>query len=107
MRSEHRKPYEFDRKTKLEALERSGNVCEGCGKPGSKTRLEADHLVPVYFAIKYPIFAIEVIRSLANLRILCPDCHKKRMHYEESEIMLLAWGVMQRYLEQIKTTKQQ
>lgn len=100
--SERRRPFEFSHNTKKEALERAHNVCEGCGKPGTKAKLEVDHLIPVFFALKYPLFAQEVIKSLANARVLCQECHSKRMHYEESEIMLLAYGVMNRFIEQEK-----
>jgi 5-methylcytosine-specific restriction endonuclease McrA len=95
----------FSEETKRLAKERAGNVCEGCGKPGSKTRLEVDHLIPIWFAQHYPMFAPAVINSLANSRILCPDCHSKRMHYEVDEILMLAHGVMARYVEEIKGNK--
>lgn len=93
-----RKPYEFSPQTKQEALLRSP-VCEACGCPDN---LHADHILPVFFACKYPVFALEIIRSLANCRILCANCHKKRNHYDTTEILSLVPVVVTRYVESIR-----
>jgi 5-methylcytosine-specific restriction endonuclease McrA len=97
--ADRRRPFEFSYETKKEALLRSP-VCEGCGKPESKDEpLHADHVIPIWFAIKYPVFALEVINSLANCRILCKKCHEKRNHYDTTEILSLAHIVVIRFVE--------
>jgi 5-methylcytosine-specific restriction endonuclease McrA len=98
--NEHRDPYKFEYETKQKAKERCKNLCEGCGK--NNASLEADHIIPIYFAIEYPVFAQAVIKSLANIRMLCHECHTKRMHYNEDEILLLAYAVLARFIEQEK-----
>lgn len=90
--------YEFSAQTKQEALNRSP-VCEACGNP---TNLCYDHILPIWFTINYPVFATEIIRSLANCRILCRDCHKKRSHYDTTEILSLVPVVVTRYVEGIR-----
>ncbi len=99
---ERRQPYEFSYEVKKEAYEKQP-VCEACGRPQSKdVRLQADHIIPVWFSLKYPVFAIPIINSLANLRILCPDCHSKRNHYDTTEILSLVPVVVTRFVEQEK-----
>lgn len=93
-----RKPYEFSPQTKQEALLRSP-VCEACGNPHN---LHFDHILPCWFAINFPVFAQEIIRSLANCRILCLDCHKKRNHYDTTEILSLVPVVVTRYVESLR-----
>ena len=93
-----RKPYEFSPQTKQEALLRSP-VCERCGNPHN---LNFDHIIPCWFAINFPVFATEIIKSLANCRILCTECHKKRGHYDSTEILSLAPVVITRFVESIR-----
>lgn len=101
--AESRIPYEFSADTKKEAWSRQ-KVCEGCGAPHTKDNpLQADHIIPIWWGLKYNVFALEVIRSLSNLRILCRDCHSKRSHYDETEIMALANVVMIRFVEEERT----
>lgn len=97
--NEVRRPYEFSYEVKKQAYEKQP-VCEGCGHPQTESvRLHADHIIPVWFAIKYPVFATACINSIANLRILCPECHSRRNHYDTTEILALAQVVMIRFVE--------
>lgn len=93
--AEKRQPYEFSAQTKQEALNRSP-VCEACGNPHN---LNYDHILPIWFSLNFPIFTHELIRSLANCRILCRDCHSKRSHYDTTEILSLAPVVITRFVE--------
>lgn len=99
---EKRLPYEFDYETKCEALRRCP-VCEGCGCPGTKDNpLQIDHIIPIFFALKYPVFALEAIKSTANARVLCKRCHEKRNHYDTTEILALAPVVITRFVEELR-----
>lgn len=71
----NRTPYKFEDSTKHEARERAGGRCEWCGKEVPK--LEAHHLIAIHIAREVPCLATEVIKSLANLVLLCSDCHSK------------------------------
>lgn len=104
--AESRAPYEFSTETKREAWQRQ-KVCESCGRPHTKENpLHADHIIPVWFGLKYNVFSLEVLKSLSNLRILCRECHSRRAHYDETEIMALASIVMIRFIEQERNNAQ-
>lgn len=101
--SSSRAEFEFDRETKLAAFERSEYRCEQCGKEDDRTdRLQAHHLIAIWFVRETGCLGLEVIKSLCNAEILCHDCHSKR-HKEESRRYYaeLAPIVLQRYLESI------
>lgn len=100
--AEKRQPFEFTAQTKQEALQRSP-VCEACGNPKN---LHIDHILPVFFALKYPVFAIELIKSLANARVLCKSCHSKRNHYDTTEILSYVPVVVTRYVEGIRSSRE-
>lgn len=82
-----RKAYEFTKKTKLEAINRSQCRCERCDKSIHKDsiRLEVHHRVPVFVAKMYPQFSLSVIKSLANAEVLCSSCHQAE-HREKTDI---------------------
>jgi 5-methylcytosine-specific restriction endonuclease McrA len=99
--AEVRRPFEFDASTLTEAYRLAGGVCEACGKPDSKENpLNYDHILPISFCIKYQVFALPLVKSLANCRLLCHDCHRKRNHYDSTEILSLVPVVVTRFVEQ-------
>lgn len=82
-----REPYEFSGSVKKYALERAGWKCEECGKSKKDAQyLEIHHIVPIWWAIKYPVLAQIVIKSTANARALCQKCHKAR-HEQRTEYL--------------------
>ncbi len=93
-RNPDRNPYEFSQQIKEEALSRSNLRCEGCGRSAKRRELQIHHIIPVWFAIQYPLFSIPLITSIANTKVLCLECHKQTMHYNEDEILMLAWIVL-------------
>lgn len=95
----NRTPYKFDDEVKHEARERAGGKCEWCGKEVPK--LEAHHLVAIWFAREIPCLAPIVIKSLANLIYLCPSCHEKHHSTPETPEKYLPYVpiVVQKYLE--------
>jgi 5-methylcytosine-specific restriction endonuclease McrA len=100
--NEVRRPYEFDNETRQEALRLSNRTCEACGKPETQDETfhhHFDHIIPISFAIKYPVFALPLIKSLQNCRVLCPECHRKRNHYDSTEILSLVPVVVTRFVE--------
>ena len=76
-----RRPYEFDKITKLNALRRDGWKCVECGTAKKDTEsgyLEIHHILEIWFVIKYlPQMSPTVVSSLENAACLCTDCHKK------------------------------
>ena len=98
--SKDRLPYEFDRETKLAALERSGYRCEKCGAEDERTnRLQVHHQIAIWFCKETGCLGLEVIKSIANTSILCTRCHadthraESRAYYAE-----LAPIVLKNYL---------
>lgn len=83
-----RAPYEFTQKTKIDALNKAHWQCEECGKKKSETKegyLEIDHRIPIWFVLSYfPTLAPAVVKSIANARVLCKDCHE-RIHLTEKK----------------------
>jgi len=95
-----RTPYEFDPKLKHEAI-KNALVCEVCGKPETKDNpFTCHHICSVWFARENPCLSLEVIRSLANLQVVCRKCHTE-IHRHESRIFYqeLVPEVAKRYLE--------
>ena len=92
-----REPYEFSNSVKKYALERAGWKCEECGKSKKDAQyLEIHHIVPIWWAIKYPILAQIVIKSTANAQALCKECHTERHkerteYFEETELLLSSY----------------
>jgi len=81
--SHTRQPYEFESKTKYEAI-RNAEVCEICGLPETPDDpFECNHVVAIWFAREVPCLSIEVIKSLANIQIVHRSCHKD-LHDHES-----------------------
>lgn len=100
--SRSREPYNFDFHTKHERLSTVKN-CEICGKPPTRDDpFEADHIVAIWFAIENPCLAAEVIKSVANMRIVHRSCHRD-LHLNESRRTYteMAPIVLQRYLDMI------
>lgn len=98
---EKRRPLEFDRKTKIEALERNNYKCVDCGVEDSRTnRLQVDHEIAIWFALENPCLVADVIKSIANAKPRCTKCHSEK-HKRESRKMYqeLAPKVLQAYLE--------
>lgn len=98
--SRSRAEYEFDRETKLAALEKHEYRCEKCGAADERTnRLHADHIVAIWFVRETGCLGTEVIKSICNCQILCQDCHTAK-HKAESRAYYaeLAPVVLQRYL---------
>lgn len=95
--------YEFSYETKIKALERSSYTCDRCGKHEGKgnDRLEAHHIIPLWFIKEFPVFAPALITSLCNLQILCVACHRE-VHKTESRLKYvdLAPQVLTKYLQQ-------
>lgn len=99
---DRRAPYEFDPATKMEAL-KNKCLCDECGLPATKDDpFECDHEIAIWWARENPVFAIEVIRSIANLQILHRSCHKKK-HEKESRLYYQekAKVVLERYLDKV------
>ena len=64
---------EFPSHVKEEARKKAGYKCEQCGHRG---HTEVHHILPLFiWARYYPDISIEVIASLANSKVLCPNCH--------------------------------
>lgn len=86
---EKRAPYEFSPEVKLDALKRAHWRCERCGKHKSETPegyLEIHHILAIGIVIKdYPQLAPAIVKSLANAKVLCCDCHTQ-IHREETQI---------------------
>lgn len=72
----YRRGYEFPKQTRYEAIDRADYTCERCGShhPGGKG-LEAHHQIPIWWAIRHKEFAPALIKSIANLEVLCRECH--------------------------------
>lgn len=82
-RSNHRKGYEFSRRTKREAKWQAGYACEICGD--DECSLEVHHIVGIWYARNYhPDLSATVIKSLANAQALCSDCHAE-VHLADNE----------------------
>lgn len=91
--------YSFSKETILDGLRRSAKsnednlfCCERCGKTKKEVGyLEAHHKLSIYFAVNYfPNISADIIKSLANLEILCPCCHKlehSELRLEEAKII--------------------
>lgn len=71
-----RKELEFSARTKQEGLVRAGFRCERCGKKQAEKPLECHHILPIMLARFYPELSPAILRSLANLRVLCQECHR-------------------------------
>ena len=101
--SKDRLPYEFDRETKIAALERAQYKCEKCGKSDDRTdRLQIHHLIAIWFCKETGSLGLEVIKSLANTQVLCCSCHSE-VHSQESRAYYaeLAPVVLQQYLAKV------
>jgi predicted HNH restriction endonuclease len=103
--AEKRRVFEFDFKTKQEALQRTHYTCEICGREENREKgvyLQAHHRIAIWFALENPCLALEAIRSLANLEIVCRECHSK-IHEQESRTYYaeLAPIVLRNYLNQV------
>lgn len=85
MRSSYRQ-YEFNPSTRKEAIRQAAYGCEACQTvfgPRKIQILEAHHLLPIWFVVNYyPQLSIEIIKGIANLVVLCPNCHRQ-LHYQE------------------------
>ena len=94
MSGEYRRPFEFSKETKKEALRRAENKCDHCGQETKE--LSIHHLISIWWAIETKCLAVEVIKSVANASALCKDCHNDlhtrdtRSFYEEVAPMVLA-----------------
>lgn len=91
--------YEFPQEVKEEALRLSNYRCEVCGCRREDTEqgfLTIHHVLPICIALKfYPEISGELIRSLANTKVLCRDCHEEQdrlsmKHHEVYAQALLA-----------------
>lgn len=95
---EHR----FSEETRRLAKERANGKCEYCGEESNT--LEAHHRIACWFAKEYPAFAPALISSLANLQMLCPNCHRE-FHNPKTETREsyaeIAVVVLQEYLKGI------
>ena len=95
------KEYRFSDEVKLEALRRSDFRCENCGRHKTETAehyLQAHHLLAVSMAVRhYPELAPALVASLANIKILCADCH---VIYDQE-----AMGNHQYYAKELKKRK--
>lgn len=89
-----RQPYEFSEETKRDALKRSENRCEECGVHEADEQLYIHHILSCFIAKHRPELSPEMIRSLANARVLCSKHHREADRYNESltenEIMVIA-----------------
>jgi 5-methylcytosine-specific restriction endonuclease McrA len=96
---------EFPAATKAEAWALCEGRCTECGKKSSKKHpIEAHHIIPIHWAIQHPEFAPEMIRSLANLKYLCPSCHKKadRENYQRTDEELKTIALALFYAVQVR-----
>ena len=66
---------EFSNKTKLEAWNRCGGVCDNCRLP-IKGRPEYDHITPC---------GLGGDASLENCAVLCIPCHRAKTHEPEGD----------------------
>lgn len=94
-----RQPYEFEHKTKYEAL-RSASECEICRLPELiDDPFECNHIIAIWFAREVPCLTVEVIRSIANMQVIHKSCHRE-LHTRESRLYYqeLVPFVVARYL---------
>lgn len=101
--SRDRIPFEFDRETKREALERSGYRCEKCGCEDDRTnRLEVDHRVAIWFFRETGCIGVNVLLNIVNCSVLCHRCHQDK-HKAESRAYYreLAPQILAEYLQQM------
>jgi len=86
----YRKPFEFTKQTKTEALRRAGFSCESCGVSKRETKekyFEIHHQIAIGWYLKnkeqFYFVSHAFISSLENAMCLCVDCHTD-LHRNES-----------------------
>ena len=95
-----RKPYEFTKQTKIDALRRDNWSCAECGKHKKNTEkgyLEIHHVLEIWFVIKYlPHISPTVVASLENAKCLCSSCHNKEHQKKKryKEMISIAQGLL-------------
>lgn len=103
----YRKGYEFPKRTRYEAIERANYTCERCGSYHPDGRgLEAHHKIGIWWALKHKEFAPALIKSIANLEVLCRECHFEadEENYEMTDeeirgMAMMIFGTFQMLLE--------
>jgi hypothetical protein len=87
-----RDSFEFPWLVRSEALRRNGYCCERCGRSRKElrqdhesTRFEFHHFLGIWEAMiacpeilgDIAVDIVDIVRSLANIEVLCVSCHKK------------------------------
>lgn len=87
--------YNFSRELRNEREVGVGNLCEQCSEECDE--LQGHHIIPRYFARTNPALTPALISSMANLAMLCPNCHEKAdkvsRNLTKHEIGLVAWAL--------------
>ena len=88
---ERPRQYEFDTRTKRQAIQRAGNECEECGD--GNVNLYVHHALGIWYAVNlYPQIPAWLVSSIDNAVVLCSTCHVEydnRMR-EEHHIQAIA-----------------
>ena len=68
--------FEFPKSVRELAWQRAMGRCEVCTQPFSGRRCEYDHVIPA-------ALRTENSATLANIRVLCPKCHREKTLLED------------------------
>ena len=87
--------YKFEKEMRERRKEGLQNKCEQCGKESND--LTGHHIVRAYVGRTNPALAPNVIKDMANLQMLCPNCHKEadahNQKWDKHEIAVASWAL--------------
>lgn len=87
--------YGFESEMRHRRKEGLEGKCEQCGKKCNDLR--GHHIVGVAVARRNPALTPSVVRDMANLMMLCPNCHKKadadNQRWNKHDVAMASWAL--------------